>query len=352
MSGGRTSPHYKYRPAWWLRSAHAQTMWGRFARRVPRIPTTIEFLSSNDGDRIELHHVLPQHLDAPRLLLLHGLEGSPRSHYVGGLLQQAASHGWGATLLVFRGCGSAPNEARRFYHSGETEDLRQCFRTLSERWKGPWLLAGVSLGGNVLLKWLGEEGSSLGGRVLAAAAVSVPYDLEAGARHIAKGFARVYDRSFLKSLRRKAAAKLQRYPDLFDGEALRRARSVFEFDDVVAGPVHGFADARDYYQRSSSLHFLERIRVPTLLLSARDDPFLPSDLLPRVGQVAARNECLTTEFHDRGGHVGFISGAMPWRPLYYAEWRIVDFLEGVMERGAESGYDLKADSKPTKRFGA
>ena len=307
-------------------------MWGRFARRIPRVPTTIEYLPAGDGDRIELHHLAPSDADGPRLLLLHGLEGSPKSHYVGGVLEQARIRGWGVTLMVFRGCGSAPNEARRFYHSGETEDLRLCFGTLSARWKTRWCLAGVSLGGNVLLKWLGEEGATLVGRVRSAAVVSVPFDLEAGARHIGRGVARIYDRSFLRSLRRKAMKKLRRYPDLFDVEKLSRARTVYDFDDVVTGPVHGFADARDYYHRSSSLHFLERIRVPTLLLSARDDPFLPRELLDRVAAVASRNACITTEVHERGGHVGFVSGPVPWRPFYYAEWRMLDYFEQVMER--------------------
>ncbi len=265
--------------------------------------------------------------------MLHGLEGGSRSHYVGGFLSQAMARGWGATLLVFRGCGSAPNLARRFYHSGETADLAFAFRALRQRWPGSrWLAAGVSLGGNVLLKWLGENGSALEPEIRAAAAVSVPFDLEAGARHISHGVARIYDRNFVRSLRRKAVAKLAQYPDLFDRSRLALARTLYDFDDVVTAPVHGFADARDYYQKSSAIRFLTGIRVPTFLLSSRDDPFLPIDALTRAATVAKANSMIQVEIQDSGGHVGFVGGNWPWRPSYYAETRIFRFFDEALER--------------------
>jgi uncharacterized protein len=191
---------------------------------------------------------------------------------------------------------------------------------------------GVSLGGNVLLKRLGESAATGGRRIRAAAAISVPFDLEAGARHISRGFARVYDRSFLRSLRRKAIAKLARYPDLFDRDKLARAKTVYDFDDAVTGPVHGFASAHDYYERSSSLRYLPDIRVPTLLLSSVDDPFLPPRVLERARRAAAANPALTVEFHEAGGHVGFVAGSWPWRPVYFAERRVFRFFEKAMER--------------------
>jgi predicted alpha/beta-fold hydrolase len=264
--------------------------------------------------------------------LLHGLEGSVKSHYVGGMLSQAARRGWSAHVLIFRGCGQEPNLARRFYHSGETSDLQFLFTTLRDRWpSSQWFLTGVSLGGNVLIKWLGEEAARLDRRVLATAAISVPFDLEAGARKISQGFARIYDRNFLRSLRHKALSKLDRYPDLFDRDRLERARSVFDFDDAVTGPVHGFNDARDYYSRSSSLAYLSSVHVRTLLLSAVDDPFLPAEVLTRVAGVARENSFLTVEFHSKGGHVGFVGGARPWHPFYYAEWRAFEFFDEAME---------------------
>src|SRR5881628_1042809 len=204
MSAGSDDRDYRYRAPWWLRGAHAQTLWGRLARRAATVETTIECLTAADGDNLELHHVANERSQA-RVLLLHGLEGSLRSHYVSGILSQADRRGWGATLLVFRSCGSVSNTARRFYHSGETSDLDFVFRVLAKRWpNSAWFLVGVSLGGNVLLKWLGERGPQIDARIRGAAAISVPFDLEAGSRFISRGFSRIYDRSFLGSLRRKA----------------------------------------------------------------------------------------------------------------------------------------------------
>jgi hypothetical protein len=323
---------YRYRPAWWLPGGHAQTIWGRVARPHRATDVAVECLSTPDGDNLEIHS-LAGDASHPHVLVLHGLEGSVRSHYVGGVFDQARRRGWPASLITFRGCGSAPNMARRFYHSGETSDLDFAFHTLSDRSPGaPWLLAGVSLGGNVLLRWLGDLPQTASARIRAAAAVSVPFDLEAGARNIARGFARIYDRAFLRSLRRKAIAKLDLYPDLFSRERLERARNVIEFDDAVTAPVHGFVGASDYYTRCSSMHSLPRIRVPTLLLSSRDDPFLPRGVLDRAARIAATNPALELELHDHGGHVGFVAGAWPWHPFYYAEWRVFRFFESALER--------------------
>ena len=328
---------YRYRAAWWLPGAHAQTIWGRIARRR-RLDASVECLQAPDGDSIELHH-LEASPRSPHVLLLHGLEGSVRSHYVHDIMRGAAQRGWAATLLVFRGCGAAANTARRFYHSGETTDLAYVFSTLAARDPdAPWLLAGVSLGGNVMLKYLGEVSQNVDPRIRGAAAVSVPFDLEAGARKISRSFARIYDRTFLRSLRRKALAKLIHYPELFDRGRLNTARSIYDFDETVTAPVHGFASAHDYYERSSSRHFLPAIRVKTLLLSAFDDPFLPGDVLQDVVTLARRNPNLVVEVHPHGGHVGFVSGN-PWKPTYYAERRILQFFDRVMEAGTGNNYD-------------
>jgi len=327
----RMRGEYRYRPAWWLPGGHTQTLWGKLARRA-RAPALItERIATPDGDQVEVHSAGPRNATR-HLLLLHGLAGTIRSHYVRGILSESARLGYHATLMLFRGCGDAPNVARRFYHSGETTDVDHVFTVLRQRAPhATWFAAGVSLGGNVLLKWLGEQGT--GSVIRATAAVSVPFDLEAGARAIERGFARIYDRHFLRSLRRKALEKLERFPDLCDRERLLRARSVFEFDEAVTAPVHGFESAHDYYSRSSSLGFLERIRVPTLLLSAADDPFLENWVLPRVEALARGNPALHTEFHPRGGHVGFVGGIAPWRASYYAERRLFDFFDAV-EAGA------------------
>jgi predicted alpha/beta-fold hydrolase len=265
--------------------------------------------------------------------VLHGLEGTIRSHYLLGVLARARRMGWAADALIFRSCNGETTRARRFYHSGETSDLDFVVeRLVREHPEEPLVLAGFSLGGNVLLKWLGERGDRAPSQVRGAVAVSVPFDLERGSRFIERGFGRVYTRHFLRTLRAKAQAKLAHEPDLFDPSALERARTLYDFDDVVTAPVHGFADAHDYYTRSSSLGFLSAIRHPTLLLSARDDPFLPAAVLDEVERIAATNAYLTTEFHARGGHVGFISGRIPFAPRYYAEERLFDFLASANAR--------------------
>jgi predicted alpha/beta-fold hydrolase len=331
---------YRYRPARWLPGPHAQTLWGRFARSRAGVAVEMECFATDDGDGLELHH-LDAPAGAPRVLMLHGLEGSHRSHYVAGVLKTARARQWGASVLVFRGCGSTPNLARRFYHSGETQDLAAVFQNLSTRWKNtPWFLVGVSLGGNVLLKWLGEVSNDIDHRIIAAAAISVPFDLEAGSRFISRGFSRVYEQSFLRSLRRKALAKLGRYPALFDNARLNNAKTIYDFDDAVTAPVHGFASAHDYYERSSALRFLTGIRVPTLLLSARDDPFLPRRVLDEVERKALQNTRLMTEFHERGGHAGFVGGRWPWAPEYYAERRVFDFFETHWSMRGKRNYDL------------
>jgi hypothetical protein len=323
-----STPHseYTYRPAWWVPGAHAQTLWGKFFRRTRSPDVRRVRWEAPDNDFIDLHR-LRGSPGAPRLVVLHGLEGTIRSHYVGGFFLEAKRRGWSADLLIFRGCGEEANRAARFYHSGETTDLVFVLgRLIAESPDTVLLLAGVSLGGNVLLKYLGEHGSDVPSQVAAAATISVPYDLERGARFISAGFSRIYDRHFLRTLRRKALEKLERYPGLFDRAALERARTLEEFDDAVTAPVHGFANAHDYYERSSALHWLNGIAVPTLLLSAYDDPFLPAPVLDDVRTKARRNRNLSLEFTRHGGHAGFVTGRWPWRPGYYAEWRVCEFL--------------------------
>lgn len=328
------SSEYTYTPAWWIPGAHLRTLWGKLARRPPVPHTRVERWATPDDDELELHRIDAATGSAdpvPRLVVLHGLEGSIRSHYLSGLLARASAHGWAADALIFRTCNGEVTRARRLYHSGETTDLDFVVRRLvHEHPDQPLLLAGFSLGGNVLLKWLGEQGASAPVQVRGAVAVSVPFDLERGSRHIERGFARVYTRQFLRTLRLKAIAKLRRDPGLFDAEALGRARTLFDFDDAVTAPVHGFIDAHDYYERSSSLAYVTRIQRPTLLLSAYDDPFLPPDVLDDVAQRVVGNTSITVEFHPHGGHVGFISGSNPLAPRYYAEERAMEFLGGCV----------------------
>ena len=323
-----------YTPAWWVPGAHLQTLWGRLFRRPPVVMTRVERWATPDDDEIEVHRLdAPTGSDprTPRLLLLHGLEGTIRSNYLRGTLAQARARGWSADVLIFRGCGTAMNRQRRMYHSGETCDLNLVVqRLLHEHPTQPLVLAGFSLGGNVLLKWLGEQGSDVPPQIRATAAVSVPFDLERGALAIEHGFSRLYTRHFLRSLKRKARAKLEQFPGLFDVSRLDRAQTLYDFDDVVTAPVHGFRDAHDYYSRSSSLQYLSAIRVSTLLLSASNDPFLPRDICNSVAMVASKSSFLVAELLTNGGHVGFVSGRFPLHPHYYAEERVVEFLANAI----------------------
>lgn len=321
-----------FTPAWWVPGPHAQTLWGKVARRTSLPPTGyLERWDTPDGDFLDIFRI-PAPPGAPRLLVLHGLEGTLRSHYARGILQRATMAGWAADLLIFRGCGAELNRAPRFYHSGETGDLSfVAARITQEHPNAPLFAVGYSLGGNVLLKWMGERSVSLPRQICAAVAISVPFDLEAGASYIHRGFSRVYERHFLHTLKVKAAAKLRRFPGLLDATALDAAQSIVAFDEAVTAPIHGFAGAHDYYTRSSAIGFLADVCRPTMLISAYDDPFLPPQVLRRVGVVAGENPHLHPCFSDQGGHVGFVAGSVPGRPVYFSEDRIMAFFRAQLE---------------------
>ena len=314
-----------FRAAWWLTNPHLQTLWGKLARRDRLVTTRAERWELPDGDFLDLER-LDGPANAPHLIILHGLEGTVDSHYVRSCFAEAAVRGWRATLLLFRGCSGTMNRSRRMYHSGETTDLDHVVRRVATESPGaPIVIAAFSLGGNVTLKWLGEQGG--GAPVAAVATASVPFDLARGSRHLEHGFATVYTKAFLKSLMLKAEAKVAQYPDLPVRMAeARGARTLWDFDDAVTAPLHGFRDAAHYYATSSSLGYLASVRRPALLLSAVDDPFVPASVLDDVRVVARGNSLLTCEFPERGGHVGFVAGAFPWRPVYFAERRMVGWL--------------------------
>lgn len=319
-----------YHAAWWIPGPHAQTLWGKLVRRPRPVPVEVERWETPDDDFLDIHRLAAPagaRADTPHVIVLHGLEGTARSHYARGLLGEMRSRGWSADLVIWRSCGSELNRARRFYHSGETSDLAFVIeRTLREFPSSPIGIAGVSLGGNVLLKYLGERGMDVPESVIAAAAVSVPFDLARGSECINHGFSRVYQRHFLDSLKRKALEKQQRYPDLIDPALAAGITTLQQFDDALTAPTHGFANAADYYARSSSIGFIAGIRIATLLLNAVDDPFLPPEVLDHVRTIAASNPSLITDFPLRGGHAGFVSGRNPFRPVYYLERRVGEFL--------------------------
>ena len=259
------------------------------------------------------------------MVVLHGLEGSSRSPQVLGILREARRRGWGGVAMNFRGCSGEPNRLGRSYHGGDTGDLAWVIaRVRAEHPSSPIVCVGFSLGGNVLLKYLGERGEQLPEQVRAAAAVSAPVDLARSAHALEHGFSRVYGNRLVGSLKRKTLQKLARDPDLVDAKALRAVRTLAEFDDLVTGPVHGFKDAKDYWTQSSSAAFLPRIRRPTLLINAKDDPFLPAEALPV--RAVSENPFLSAEFPASGGHLGFLEGRWPWAPTAWAEVRAAEFL--------------------------
>lgn len=319
--------HAAYRPAWWL-GPHSATIWGRVARREPLPAVRLEQWDTPDGDFVELARLAPggDPATTPRLLLLHGLEGGLHSHYARGLFREAASRGWGMDLLLFRTCGPTPNRLPRSYHSGEIEDPAFVIARLAAESPAPLGVVGVSLGGNVLCRLLGTRGPALPEVLRGAVAVSVPFDLARASRWIGRGFGTVYERNFLRSLIPKAQAKIARHPELAPLATVATARTLWAFDDHFTAPLHGFADAADYYARASSLPVVGDAQHPLLLLSAVDDPFLPPDVLEHVRAAVRGNARVQVEFPARGGHVGFVSGRRPWRPRYYAEWRAAQFL--------------------------
>jgi predicted alpha/beta-fold hydrolase len=319
-----------YTPPWWCRARHLQTVWAVF-RRGRLTGLQRERLETPDGDFVDLDW-LPGKPDSPVLLVVHGLEGGVESHYVGGLFRLAAARGWRAALLYFRSCSGELNRLPRFYHSGETGDLDHVVRTLAEREPALRLGAvGVSIGGNVLMKWLGEQGAEAPGALAGAVGISVPFNLVACAYTMDQRPQRLlYTGSFMRSLRQKVTAKAAVYPGFVDLDAVRRARTFAAYDRVVTAPLHGFADEEDYWRRASSLPYLGRVRRPTLLLSALDDPFIPGWSLPDPRLLPS---AVQAEFVRHGGHVGFVEGR-PWRATSWAERRAVEFLATVLDTRA------------------
>jgi len=322
----------RFRPARWLPGPHLQTLWSRVLRRGPLVQFRRETWDTPDGDALELDW-LEGPEDAPILLGLHGLEGCSTSLYMQGLMHRAGALGWRGLALNFRSCASPPgrphgeyvmNRGDRLYHSGETSDLDWVVERLVDR--EPRLdlrLVGVSLGGNVLLKWLGERGKGIPSQVRAAAAISAPFDLAACSRHLESGLGPWYVRFFLRTLKQKALDFAARHPGRIDADAVSVARTFWDIDDAATGPIHGFADATDYYARSSSLSHLSRICVPTLLINARDDPFEPSHVLARAAESAS--DLVECAFTERGGHVGWVVGP-PWAARSWGEDLAVDWL--------------------------
>lgn len=309
---GRIVEPQDYRPVRWLPDGHSQTLWAARCRRVPPVAPRWERVELPDGDFVDLAHVGTP--GGVTVLVLHGLEGDWRSPYASAMLAAIEARGWHGVVMHFRGCSGEPNRLARSYHSGDTGDLAFVAALLA-RHSGTLCAVGYSLGGNVLLKYLGETGAAA--PFAAAAAVSVPFDLAVAADTLDRGFARLYQYLLVRSLHARTRARFARVPAPIDLGDLARWTDFRSFDDRVTAPLHGFVDAADYYRRSSSRGYLQGIMTPTLIVHAQDDPFLDPCGIPGARELASS---VRLELVRRGGHVGFI-GVRPW-----LEPRLLGFL--------------------------
>jgi len=327
-----------YRAPWWLPGGHVQTIYAALLARRARVIYRRERWETPDGDFIDLDWIAepsaasgqpsvisrqPSLDEQPLVVLFHGLEGSSRSPYALALMAELQKRGLRGVTVHFRGCSGEPNRLSRAYHSGDAQEIDWILRRLrAQHGSAPLYAAGVSLGGNALLKWLGDSGADASRVIDRAAAVSAPLDLMAAGDALGRGFSLLYARNFLRTLKARSIAKLVRYPGLYDAARVRASRTLREFDDLVTAPLHGFRDTDDYWTRASSKPALRHITVPTLVLNARNDPFLPAPALPGPGDVSAT---VTLEQPATGGHVGFVSGAFPGR-LEWLPRRLLAFL--------------------------
>lgn len=320
-------------PAWlrWpLVAGHAQTILPAILSPRPNVEYRRERWETvaddvPDGDFIDVDHVDAADPAAPIVVLFHGLEGSSQSHYARTLMYWVKDRGWAGAVPHFRGCSGEPNRMRRAYHSGDSAEIDWILRRIAaEHPQRALYAAGVSLGGNALAKWLGEQGAAAG-FVRRAAVISAPLDLRAGGHALSRGVGMVYTRVFLRTLKRKTIAKLASHPDLATSagfaQAVLQARDLHAFDNLYTAPVHGFRDTEDYWTRASAKPWLPKISVPTLVLNAKNDPFMPAEALPHAQEVSPH---VRLEQPDDGGHVGFAVGSFPgrldWLPLRILRW--------------------------------
>lgn len=314
-----TQPISAFKPAWWLKNAHLQTIFAKYLAPKRLLHTVDEMLQLPDGDELQLNWLESSAADdCPVALVLHGLEGNLHSHYVRGMLQALQQQGFRVLLMHFRGCHGTPNKTPRAYHSGDTDDLTAVINHVQQRFpKAPLCAVGFSLGGNVLAKYCGETGPN--NPLVAAAVVSAPLMLAACARKINQGFSKVYQNYLLGRLKRSMTRKLQSHADFplpLTPEQIQATRSIRDFDEILTAPLHGFRDADDYYRRASAKPLLGNVQVPMLLIHALDDPFLDDEVVPNRAELPSHIDLLLSQ---HGGHVGFVAGGAPWRPVYWLD---------------------------------
>ena len=328
-------PEFRYAPPAWLKNPHAQTIYASCLAPIPHVRFRRQYWETPDADFIELDWTIGRQgtndatsPDTPLIILFHGLEGSSRSHYARTFMHAAERRGWQGVVVHFRGCGGRPNRLARAYHSGDSAELAWVLERFRASYPNPLYVVAVSLGGNVLLKWLGERGAQARETIAGACAISAPMDLVAAGTALDRGFNRLYTWNFLRTLRRKTAVKLSMHATSIDALAVARTRTLRGFDDLVTSQLHGFQDAMDYWTRCSSKPWLKSIAVPTLVLNARDDPFLPAWALPAESEISPS---VTLDFPRHGGHVGFVTGRFPGT-LQWLPQRVLNFFETHRKR--------------------
>ena len=309
-----------FKPAWWLPSPHLQTIWPRYFRKRPKLDFRHEEFGLDDGDFVDLcwskrDRGLP-------VLILHGLEGSINSPYSFGLFTALESRGLRPVFMHFRGCSGRHNKLDRAYHSGDTADIAAVVEHIRNKTQSKSIAAvGYSLGGNALLKWLGETQAD--NPLARAAAISVPFQLDETVNRLDRGMSKLYREYLLDKLRKKTSDKFSTRPSPIRAD-VSQMKSFWDYDEHVTAPLHGFDSALDYYQQCSSRQFLKEITVPTLIIHALDDPFMYESSVPDESELSENIEFLLSR---HGGHVGFISGTVPWNAHYWHEEKICDFLQ-------------------------
>ena len=312
-----------YKAPRWLPGGHLQTIVPYFFRRVAAPSYRRQRIETDDGDFVDLDWVDGPSA-APLVIMFHGLEGSSQSHYARAMMRTVADAGWRGVVPHWRGCSGEPNRLPRAYHSGDHAEAGWLVRRLhSDALGAPMFAGGVSLGGSALLNWLGRAGDEASRYLNAAAAISTPLSLRLGGETIGRGFNKVYTWNFMRTMRLKGIEKSTRFPDAIDRSRINQSRSLRDFDDAFTAPLHGFAGVDDYWDRGSSLSWLATIALPTLIVNARNDPFMPFDALP---EKPAPSKAVTLEITEHGGHAGFLHGPWPGDPFWMPR-RLMRFFE-------------------------
>ncbi|WP_017445065.1 hydrolase [Gayadomonas joobiniege] len=322
----------RFKPAWWMTNRHLQTGWQKIHRRKLICPTIQQRLELADGDFIDIHwsEKPKKHYSSPLVIVLHGLEGSVRSTYARGMMNAVRQQGWIGVLMHFRSCGGIANRLARAYHSGDTEDLNFLITYLRQKYpNAPCYAVGFSLGANVLVKFNGEQAKD--NPLSASVAICPPLDLAASCLHIQRGFAKVYQKYLLDMMLDNLARKMQSVDlSLYLGkkpEKFNKIRTIWQFDQTITAPLHGYRSAQDYYQKCSGRQFLKQVQKPLLVIHAADDPFLSPDSVPQAHELSSH---VTFELSQKGGHVGFISGPSPRQVEYWLETRTLEYFRQIL----------------------